>query len=111
MNGTGSGERLCNTSNLRFTGVEAEALLMALDEKNIYASSGSACMSGSQSPSHVLTAMGLSAAEAKSSIRFSFHRHTQAQEVESLLAALLEIVPRLRKNSHPNQKESYAHAH
>ena len=63
--------RLPNTSNLAFEGVEAEGILMLLDQAGICASSGSACTTGSLDPSHVLTAMGCSAARARSSIRFS----------------------------------------
>src|SRR5208282_6820167 len=63
--------RLPNTANIAFDFVEAEGILMLLDQAGICASSGSACTTGSLDPSHVLTAMGLSAARARSSIRFS----------------------------------------
>jgi len=64
--------RLSNTSNLTFHGLESEGLLILLDESGLCCSAGSACTSGSVSPSHVLTAMGLNAAAARSSLRFSF---------------------------------------
>src|SRR5581483_432596 len=61
--------RLPNTSNLAFDHVEAEAILMLLDQAGICASSGSACTTGSLDPSHVLVAMGLTPARARASIR------------------------------------------
>ncbi|MFA6601164.1 MAG: cysteine desulfurase family protein [Candidatus Omnitrophota bacterium] len=85
-------ERLPNTSLITFTGIDAEALLYALDQKNICVSMGSACLSGSNEPSHVLTAMGASEEEAKSSLRFSFGRMTHETEVTHLIAALVEWI-------------------
>jgi len=82
--------RLPTTRNVRFPGVDAEALMMALDQKGICVSSGSACMSGSHEPSHVLKAMGLSDEEANSSIRFSFGRFTSEQDIR-------EVVPMIRE--------------
>ncbi len=89
-------KRICNTSNLCFRNTDGEALLIALDQKGLCASSGSACMSGSREPSHVLKAMGLSDDEANASIRFSFGRGTIQQEIQILVEALREIVARLR---------------
>jgi cysteine desulfurase len=89
-------QRLQNTSNLRFEKVDGEALLFALDQKGICASSGSACMSGSQEPSRVLKAMGLSDEEANSSLRFSFGRYTTDAEIEEGVKVLTETVARLR---------------
>ena len=63
--------RVCNTSNMFFDHVEAEALVIALDLKGLAVSGGSACQSGATEPSHVLTAMGLSPARARASVRFS----------------------------------------
>jgi cysteine desulfurase len=71
-------------SSVSVAGVEGEALLMSLDAAGVYASAGSACSAGSIEPSHVLTAMGLSPAEAKSTIRFSFGA---AVDRETTLAA------------------------
>ncbi len=95
VNGAGV-ERLCNTSNLRFRGIEAETLLLTLDQKGICVSSGSACMSGAHDPSHVLKAMGLSDEEANASIRFSFGRPTTEDDIQHLVAQLAEAVKRLR---------------
>ncbi len=88
--------RLPNTSNLSFEGVEAESILMLLDQADICASSGSACTTGSLDPSHVLIAMGCSAARARSSVRFSLGRYTTEAEVKYLLETLPPIIVRLR---------------
>jgi cysteine desulfurase len=88
--------RLPNTANVSFAGLEAEGLLLLLDQAGICASSGSACTSGALDPSHVLTAMGHSAARARSSLRFSLGRYTTAAEVDYALERLPEIVARLR---------------
>jgi cysteine desulfurase len=88
--------RLPNTSNLAFDFVEAEAILMMLDQAGICASSGSACTTGSLDPSHVLTAMGLSASRARGSIRFSLGIYNTSEEVDYLLKHLPPIISRLR---------------
>jgi cysteine desulfurase len=96
VNGAGA-ERVANTSNLYFDRVEAEALVIALDLKGLAVSGGSACQSGSTEPSHVLTAMGLSVARARASVRFSLSRMTTGDEVECALALVPAAVARLRK--------------
>lgn len=88
--------RLPNTTNLSFPGVEAEALLMLLDQWGICASGGSACTTGSTEPSHVLTAMGLGAARARGSLRFSLGRDTGEADVDYLLATLPGVIARLQ---------------
>ena len=88
--------RVCNTTSIRFDNVESEPLLIALDLQGFAVSSGSACSSGAVEPSHVLTAIGLSREQAKSTVRFSLGRHTDADQVDSLADALPEIVNRLR---------------
>src|ERR1019366_7234921 len=80
VNGGGT-TRVANTSNLYFDHVEAEALVIALDLKGLAVSGGSACQSGATEPSHVLTAMGLSDARARASVRFSLSRLTTDDEV------------------------------
>lgn len=82
--------------HLRFEGIENEALLFLLDEAGICASAGSACASGAMEPSHVLTAMGLSRAEALSSIRFTLGHTTTEDEVDLALKAVPDAVARLR---------------
>jgi cysteine desulfurase len=91
--------RLPNTSNVAFDGVEAEGILMLLDQAGICASSGSACTTGSLDPSHVLTAMGCSAARARSSIRFSLGIYNTEAEVDYVLNHLPGIIAKLRANA------------
>ena len=106
VNGDGS-ERTVNTSNLYFDHVEAEALVIALDLKGLSVSGGSACQSGATEPSHVLTAMGLSPARARASVRFSLSRMSTAQDVEDALAIIPAAVARLRSLS-PTWKTALA---
>jgi cysteine desulfurase len=82
--------RLANTSNLSFAGIDAETALLLFDKEGLCCSAGSACSSGSVNPSHVLTAMGLSRDDARSSLRFSLGRTTTAEEIDRAL----EIIPR-----------------
>lgn len=79
--------RLPNTLNIRFPGVDAGKLMLAA--RDVAVSSGSACSSASPEPSHVLLAMGLSPADARSSIRISLGRFTTEEEVDFAAAALL----------------------
>lgn len=88
--------RLPNTTNIAFAGVEAGAMLMLLDQAGICASSGSACTTGSLSPSHVLTAMGLPQELADASLRFSLGAYSSEMDVNYLLTTLPPIVARLR---------------
>jgi cysteine desulfurase len=88
--------RVANTTNLYFDHVEAEALVIALDLKGLSVSGGSACQSGATEPSHVLTAMGLSPARARASIRLSLSRLTTAEDVDYALSILPAAVARLR---------------
>lgn len=83
--------------NLRFAGVEGEALLEALDLKGICASSGSACSAGSVHPSHVLLAMGLSKEEAGSSLRLTLGRENTEEQIAYVIEQLSMLVERLRK--------------
>jgi cysteine desulfurase len=85
-----------NTTNLRFDNVDAEALLIALDMQGIAASFGAACQSGATEPSHVLLAMGLTPAEARSSLRLSLSRLTTAEEIDRALTIIPTAVARLR---------------
>jgi cysteine desulfurase len=85
--------RLPNTSNITFHGGDAEGIVIGLDLKGVAVSTGSACSSGRVEPSHVLLAMGLSADEARSTVRFSLSRFTTAEEIERTAALVREIVP------------------
>jgi cysteine desulfurase len=98
VNGAG-GARTPNTTNITFDGIEGEALVIALDLKGLACSTGAACSSGAVEPSHVLTAMGLSAEEARGSLRFSLGRHTTAEEVAFALELIPSAVAKLRELS------------
>lgn len=88
--------RTPNTSSLRFDGTQAEGLILLLDQRGICVSAGSACTTGSLHPSHVLTAMGLDATAAKSTLRFSFSRFNTAAEADQALDALEKAVAKFR---------------
>ena len=89
--------RLDNTSSVTFPGASGEAMVIALDMLGMAASTGSACSSGSIEPSHVLMAMGLTADQARSSLRFSFGRYNTEQDVDALVDAVNATARRLRK--------------
>jgi cysteine desulfurase len=85
--------------NLAFEGIDGEAAILSLDAAGVCISSGSACASLSQLPSHVLKAMGLSADVSRGSLRFSLSALTTAEEVDGALAAVPQAIERLRKIS------------
>jgi cysteine desulfurase len=86
--------RLPNNLNVGFDGVRGRDLVLALDD--VAVSPGAACASTSAEPSHVLRALGLSALEATSSLRFGLLRTTTAQEIDHVIARLSVVVPALR---------------
>ncbi len=88
--------RLPNTTNLSFDGIEAEGALVLLDARGICCSAGSACTSGSVNPSHVLKAMGFSNDRARASLRFSFGRFNTDEEVDTAIATIPAVINRLR---------------
>ncbi len=92
-------ERLPNTLNMSFAYVEGEAIVLGLDMKGVAVATGSACTSGTLEPSHVLTAMGVEAALAQGSIRFSLGRDNTLEDVATAVPALAEVVARLRAMS------------
>ena len=98
--------RTPNTTNILFPGLEGEALIIALDLKGLACSTGAACSSGAVEPSHVLTAIGLPASEARASIRFSLGRHTTESEISSALEIVPAAVAQLRKLSPTYQKSA-----
>lgn len=91
--------RLPGNSNISFRFIEGEGLLLNLDLKGIYASSGSACTSGSLSPSHVLLAIGLQHEIAHGSLRISIGKYNTKNEIDYLIDNLVEIVEKLRNMS------------
>jgi cysteine desulfurase len=92
----GLGERICNTSNLSFEGVDGELLLAHLDMAGVAASHGSACSAGSLELSRVLINMGLARERAAASLRFSLSRMTTESEIYRALQIIIENVTRLR---------------
>lgn len=97
--------RLPTTSNLRFDYIEGEGFVIAMDLRGIACSTGSACSSGSVEPSHVLTAIGLTQAQARSSIRFSLGRLTTDEDIDCAIRVLPEVVEQLRAVS-PHYKSA-----
>jgi cysteine desulfurase len=91
--------RLPNNANFWFGFIEGEALIMELNSKGIYGSTGSACSSESLEPSHVLTAIGLKHEEAHGSLRLSLGKYTNQADIKYTTKVLPEVVEKLRKIS------------
>lgn len=91
VNGTME-NRLPGNINISFLGIESSELLFKLDSFGICASGGSACSSGNNSPSHVLTAIGLPAELSKSAIRFTFGDFNTKDDVDYLIEKLVTII-------------------
>jgi len=85
-------ERLPNTLNLVIPDIRGESLVLALDQKGIAISSGSACRAGTPEPSHALMAMGLSEEDAHCSIRISLGYENTLEEIDRAVEAIEEIV-------------------
>jgi cysteine desulfurase len=88
--------RLANTTNILFRGVEAEALLVLLDQAGICASKGSACLGDSDGPSHVIKAMKPDGVSARESLRFSLGINSQENEIRFCVDSLVRCVAALR---------------
>ncbi len=88
--------RLPGNANFAFAFIEGEGLILELDFEGISASTGSACSSPTLEPSHVLTAIGLSHAEAHGSLRVTLGRFSTREDVKRLLEVLPRVVKRLR---------------
>jgi cysteine desulfurase len=103
--------RLPNTTNIAFDFVEAEAILMRLDKLGICASSGSACTTGSLDPSHVLSAMGLTPARARSCVRFSFSHFNSDADIDYALEVIPPMIEELRAMSplSPEHPDNFAY--
>jgi cysteine desulfurase len=110
VNGAGA-QRTPNTTNITFPGIEGEALVIALDLKGLACSTGAACSSGAVEPSHVLTAIGLPAEDARASLRFSLGRHTTAADIDFALEVIPAAVAQLRELSPTYRKPVKAEAH
>jgi len=91
--------RVPNTTNIYFDHIEGEALVIALDLKGLAVSTGAACSSGAIEPSHVLTAMGITADRARASLRFSLGKQNTSEDVDFALFLIPGTVNRLRELS------------
>ena len=91
--------RVPNTSNIYFDGIDGEAMVIALDLRGFAVSTGAACSSGAIAPSHVLTAIGLSPDRARASMRFSLGRDNTAAQVDALVEAVIASAAHLRRIS------------
>jgi len=91
--------RLPNIASFCFPGVNGESLLLALEERGVYASSGSACAAGSTEPSHVLLAMGFPPELAHTAVRFSLAHSTTAEDVDEAVQATADALGALRRFS------------
>ena len=92
----GMKNRLPNNINISIQGVEGEALLLLLDNKGVYCSTGSACSSFDLNPSHVLVNIGLSLALAHCSVRFTLGRYTKKTDIDYAIKVLVPSVERIR---------------
>ena len=102
----GAVARVPNTTNLWFDHLEGEALVISLDLKGLAVSGGSACASGAAEPSHVLSAMGIPAARARASLRFSIDKSTTESDIDFALEVVPQAVQRLRELSPVYKKSS-----
>ena len=89
-------KRLPGNANLSFKGINAQELLLGLDERGICASAGSACSSGETSPSHVLTAIGLQPEVAEGTLRVTFGKDNTKEDVEYLVNSLEEVISKIQ---------------
>ena len=85
-------QRLANTSNITFHGIESEALLILLDKEGVCASSGSACLADSDEPSHVIKAMKSESAASRQMLRFSLDVDDSQEEIREAVAAVQSCV-------------------
>jgi cysteine desulfurase len=92
LNGPTGSRRLCNNVNVTFSGLEGESLLMRLDNEGIYVSTGSACSSYTQDPSHVLSAIGVLPEIIHGSIRFSLSKYTTKEQISYTVQKTKQIV-------------------
>ncbi len=88
--------RLPNHASFVIRGLEIQGVLMGLDMRGVAASSGSACTSAAQTPSHVLTAMGIPHVDAVGHLRLTLGRHTSEEDIIYAVEALADVVTRVR---------------
>jgi cysteine desulfurase len=99
LNGPTGKKRICNNINIGFSNIEGESLQNYLNQKGIFASSGSACSSYCEGKSHVLKAIGLDHLKASTSLRFSLSKYTTKKEIDYTIKNIKLIVNKLRKLS------------
>ncbi len=92
-------KRLPGIVNISFDGIEGEALMMHLDLEGIAVSTGSACTSGSTSPSYVLLEMGVGIVQARGAIRFTIGKENTKEEIEQVIKKIISVVNELRELS------------
>lgn len=92
-------KKVPNITNFRFLFIEGEALLLLMNDCGIAASTGSACSSGSDEPSHVLMAIGLKPEEARGSLRISLGKYNTKEDINYIIEAVPSAVKKLRKLS------------
>ena len=89
-------QRLANTTNITFQGIESEALLILLDKEGICASSGSACLADSDEPSHVIRAMKAESSASRQMIRFSLGKANSPADCKAAVIAVQRATGLLR---------------
>ncbi|MFA6159917.1 MAG: cysteine desulfurase family protein [Parcubacteria group bacterium] len=104
-------KRSPNNVNVNFSRVEGESLLMMLSAEGVFASTGSACSSGSLSPSHVLLSLGLKPEETHGSLRLTLGKNTTKKEIDYAVKAIKKSVEKLRKVSGSVLKDFYSKKH
>jgi len=100
-------QRLPNIANFRFSYIEGESLVLLLNDEGIAASTGSACSSKSQEPSHVLLAIGLSPEEAYGSLRISLGKYNTEEDIDYFLEVLPKAVEKLREISPLTNQQTF----
>jgi len=93
-------KRLPNTLNITLPGFRAESIVLEMERKGVYLSSGSACKSGSSKPSHALLAIGLSEEQAHCALRFSLGYETAEENIDYTIHCLDDIIKKSRSVIH-----------
>ncbi|MBR6444074.1 MAG: cysteine desulfurase NifS [Firmicutes bacterium] len=106
VNGTME-KRHPGNANITFKYIEGESILLLLDSKGIYVSTGSACSSASLTPSHVLTALGVPVEMIHGTVRFSIGDFTTKEDLDYVIGELTEIVKKLREISSVSEKKGW----
>jgi cysteine desulfurase len=100
------GNRVANTANIAFHGVEGHDVVLLLDKAGVAASLGSACAAGTFEPSHVLRAMRVPETALRGGVRFSLSRDNTDEEVDRALEIIPAVLGKLRAMAAPISKEA-----